>query len=109
MSTEKTALPTRVMPPLRLATKRVRISRLRVSSKDRPEESHQIVRSTLRVGSRPGNDLVLADDAVSRVHFEIVLDDQGFLLRDLGSTNGTFVDGYRAIELYLKERSRIVV
>ncbi len=63
-----------------------------------------------RVGSRPGADLVLADDPkVSRLHFEIALDEHGYRLRDLGSTNGTFVDGLRARDVYLRPGSRIAV
>ena len=37
--------------------------------------------------------LVLNDTTVSRDHCEIVRDEKGFLLRDLGSTNGTLLDG----------------
>jgi len=56
----------------------------------------------VRVGSREGNDVVLDDRAVSRVHFEIAVDAKGFRLRDLGSTNGTYVDRYRVTELWLE-------
>src|SRR5205823_8451477 len=49
----------------------------------------------LRVGSKDGNSLRLQNETVSRYHFEIEPTPLGFLLRDLGSTNGTFVDGYR--------------
>jgi DNA-binding NtrC family response regulator len=64
----------------------------------------------LRAGSREGNGLVLAGDpAVSRLHFEIEVDAWGHRLRDLGSTNGTFVDGYRVGDLYLQDGSRIRV
>src|SRR6185312_3757741 len=52
----------------------------------------------LRVGSKDGNSLRLQNETVSRYHFEIEPTPLGFLLRDLGSTNGTFVDGYRVRE-----------
>src|SRR5262249_55808673 len=55
----------------------------------------------VRVGSKDGNSLRLQNETVSRYHFEIEPTPLGFLLRDLGSTNGTFVDGYRVRELYL--------
>ncbi len=61
----------------------------------------------VRVGSRPGADLVISDELVSRLHFEIVLDAHGFRLRDLGSRNGTWVDGYRAQDIYLRLGSTI--
>jgi len=46
-----------------------------------------------RIGKSPDNDLVLADATVSREHCEIIRDGRGYLLRDLGSTNGTLLDG----------------
>ena len=61
----------------------------------------------LRVGSKDGNSLRLQNETVSRYHFEIEPTPLGFLLRDLGSTNGTFVDGYRVREVYLPKRATI--
>jgi DNA-binding NtrC family response regulator len=48
-----------------------------------------------RVGAAPGNDLTLADPTVSRVHCELVQRGDALVLRDLGSTNGTWVEGVR--------------
>ena len=59
----------------------------------------------LRVGKAPDNDLVIADETVSRVHFEIVRDAKGYLVRDLHSTNGTFLDGAEIKEAYLRAGS----
>ncbi len=49
----------------------------------------------LTVGSAPGNHLRLADPAVSRHHCTFRLTPAGVELRDLGSTNGTTLGGYR--------------
>lgn len=43
-------------------------------------------------------DVTLADEAISRAHAEIQAVENGYLLRDLGSTNGTIVAGMRVIE-----------
>jgi len=48
-----------------------------------------------RIGAAPQNDLKLDDRAVSRVHCEIRVRQDAITLRDLGSTNGTFVEGVR--------------
>jgi len=64
-------------------------------------------RPSARVGTDVGNDLVLSDPSVSTQHFEIQLCEHGPLLRDAGSTNGTFVDGHRVGEIYLLGRSEI--
>ncbi|HTQ45995.1 MAG TPA: sigma 54-interacting transcriptional regulator [Polyangiaceae bacterium] len=50
---------------------------------------------TARVGAADGNDLTIADPTVSRVHCELVARAGAITLRDLGSTNGTFVEGVR--------------
>jgi len=60
-----------------------------------------------RVGKAPENDLVLADETVSRVHFEIARDAKGYLVRDMKSTNGTFLDGAEVKEAYLRAGSVI--
>ena len=46
-------------------------------------------RTRLTIGSSPDADLVLADDSVSKLHAELQVDGAGYVLRDLGSTNGT--------------------
>jgi DNA-binding NtrC family response regulator len=51
------------------------------------------MRDTIRIGKADDNDLVLGDDTVSRHHCELVREGTGVRLRDLGSTNGTRVDG----------------
>lgn len=55
-----------------------------------------------RIGKADDNDLVLPDSTVSRAHCEILRDSRGFLVRDLGSTNGTLLDGASIKEAYLK-------
>ncbi|HZU81915.1 MAG TPA: sigma 54-interacting transcriptional regulator [Polyangiaceae bacterium] len=47
------------------------------------------------LGSAPHCDVIVADQAVSRVHAEIEPRDEGVWIRDLNSRNGTFVEGVR--------------
>ncbi len=61
----------------------------------------------VRVGSKEGNTLRLENPTVSRYHFELEPTTAGVLLRDLGSTNGTFVDGYRVREIFLPARAQL--
>jgi DNA-binding NtrC family response regulator len=63
----------------------------------------------IRIGKVEGNDLVLAEETVSRVHCEILRDQKGHLLRDLHSTNGTFLDGAEIREAYIRAGSLITV
>ncbi|MCB1769131.1 MAG: sigma 54-interacting transcriptional regulator [Candidatus Competibacteraceae bacterium] len=55
----------------------------------------------VRIGAAPDNDVVLSDRAVSRRHAEILMTPNGLLLRDLGSTNGTFINGVQITEAYI--------
>jgi transcriptional regulator with GAF, ATPase, and Fis domain len=68
-----------------------------------------ITNDGFRIGKADSNDLVLGDDTVSRVHCEIVRDSRGFLIRDLGSTNGTLLDGAEIKEAWLKAGAVITV
>jgi DNA-binding NtrC family response regulator len=81
--------------------------RLTVTSGPAAGEAIEGASGTVRVGTKDGNSLRLVNETVSRYHFEIEATALGFLLRDLGSTNGTFVDGYRARELYLPRRAQL--
>ncbi|MFO7641797.1 MAG: FHA domain-containing protein, partial [Candidatus Competibacteraceae bacterium] len=56
---------------------------------------------TVRIGTAPDNDIVLSDRAVSRRHAEIRMTPNGLLLRDLNSTNGTFINEVRITEAYI--------
>ena len=49
----------------------------------------------LTIGRTPDNELVLADSGLSRQHARIVFGQGAYWLEDLGSTNGTLVNGTR--------------
>lgn len=49
----------------------------------------------LRIGRAPVSDLRLGHDSVSRIHAELRYQDNTWLLSDLGSLNGTHVNGLR--------------
>jgi pSer/pThr/pTyr-binding forkhead associated (FHA) protein len=52
--------------------------------------------SPIRVGRGPGNEIMLSDDSVSWHHAQLWAEGEGAWVRDLGSRNGTFVNGERA-------------
>jgi DNA-binding NtrC family response regulator len=61
----------------------------------------------LTLGSHEGNGMALVDPTVSRFHARIELDANGYLLRDLDSTNGTYVDGLRIAAAYLPPKAKL--
>jgi transcriptional regulator with GAF, ATPase, and Fis domain len=56
----------------------------------------------VRLGKAPDNDLVIDHPTVSRYHCEIRSDGERYLVADLGSTNGTFLDGSQVREAFLR-------
>ena len=65
-------------------------------------ETHTFERDTIDLGAAEDNDLVLEDDTVSRYHCRVYQEGNHYLVRDLGSTNGTFVNRVRIREAFLK-------
>jgi pSer/pThr/pTyr-binding forkhead associated (FHA) protein len=54
------------------------------------------------IGRAPGSDIVISDSYISSQHARVTPSNKGVLVEDLGSTNGTVVNGsliYRATEL----------
>lgn len=63
----------------------------------------------LIVGRQIADGLACADDLImSRTHFQLECDDVACRLRDLGSSNGTFVNGKRVKGAVLKHGDRIL-
>jgi diguanylate cyclase (GGDEF)-like protein len=63
----------------------------------------------LLLGRREGVDVQVRDDGVSRRHATIRVEGQGALVVDLGSANGTYVDGKRVPEARVADGARIQI
>ena len=76
--------------------------RLRIT--EGPNKGSEQVFETRKVtvGSSPDNDIVLDDTAVSRFHAEVQVGPEGYLLKDLGSKNGTTISNIRIREVFLE-------
>ena len=61
------------------------------------------------IGRTPGVDFLLTDQSVSRRHVELVQNDKGVLMRDLGSGNGTKINGARVAEKVLEHGDEIAI
>ena len=56
---------------------------------------YPLEKTELQLGRELSNDIVINDAEVSRRHARLVLQEEGYVLEDLGSTNGTFIRGQR--------------
>jgi DNA-binding NtrC family response regulator len=63
----------------------------------------------LRVGSDVASDLVLSDQTVSRRHIELERTGKGIIVRDLGSRNGTFLDGHQVMQALLQPGDKVTL
>jgi len=62
------------------------------------------------IGRAPGVDFVVDAALVSRVHCRLTLSDTNeLLLEDLGSTNGTFVNGEKVPKAVLSDGDKVTV
>jgi hypothetical protein len=82
-------------------------ARLRIIARDGDEHIHEFDGSGLTIGRAADNDLVIADSRVSRHHARIVGRRGTLVYADLGSTNGSRVNGVQVGELVLGAGDRI--
>jgi transcriptional regulator with GAF, ATPase, and Fis domain len=65
-------------------------------------ETHVFDKDVVTIGAMEDNDIVLADETVSRNHCKIWHEGDHYMIADLASTNGTFVNRLRIREAYLR-------
>jgi cardiolipin synthase len=54
---------------------------------------YSLRQGTTNIGRSDENDIVVADPLVSRLHAKVMIDEEGCSVTDLGTRNGTFVNG----------------
>jgi len=74
---------------------------LLVRTPDGRQERRELRSGTVRLGRASDNDLPLEDDRVSRYHGQLVARQGTVIYRDLGSTNGSYLNGAAITEIAL--------
>ena len=72
-------------------------------------ESLVVDQGTVTIGSGTSAEVQLSDPTISRRHLSVTLAANGVVVRDLGSTNGSFVGGARFQELLLGFGAEILI
>jgi len=93
----------------RVTSARLRRCRVEVVSGPDAGLVRDVEAAVIRIGARRGNDVQLSDSKVSGLHCEIRLDDRGYRLRDLDSTNGTYVSSLRINDVYITSGAQIAL
>ena len=60
---------------------------------DNPDAVHPLLDAELVIGRAPGSGITISDGSVSSQHAKLTRTAEGFILEDLKSRNGTFVNG----------------
>jgi hypothetical protein len=82
---------------------------LEVHEPGRPAHTVPMSGAPIRIGRAPDCELVLRDSRASRRHARLFARDGVLILTDLGSTNGTLVNGNRITEVALGAGDRIQI
>ncbi|MFI6870121.1 FHA domain-containing protein [Nocardia sp. NPDC050406] len=83
---------------------------MRARSADQPIASaDRIPAAGLHIGRTPDNQIVVNDPLASRRHARLVSRPEGLAIEDLGSANGTFVNGRREERALLRERDIVTI
>src|SRR2546428_4850619 len=69
--------------------------RFKLTSADNLQTYELKTGAPMVVGRAPTSDIPVFDPTISRRHAELVTDDRSVQVRDLGSSNGTFLNGSR--------------
>jgi predicted component of type VI protein secretion system len=83
------------------------MNKLRITLPDGTPLTQDLAEDRVTIGRLPENDLQIEDDSVSSHHGEITYDGNAHQLTDLGSTNGTFVNGAQVTEATLQTGDQV--
>jgi adenylate cyclase len=82
---------------------------LDVITNDGRRSNLQISKEKITIGRSKDNNLILSDKTVSRYHAEILETKEGYILKDLGSENGTKVNRKSIQSILLKHKDEIKI
>ena len=71
--------------------------------------AYMLDKPEMTIGRDLTNEIVINDPEVSRRHARVILQGQNYILEDLGSTNGTAVNGQRLAGPYLLQPGEVII
>lgn len=83
--------------------------RIIVITPDKKQTTYELEERVITIGRTPANGIQISDGAASRKHCMIKLVGESYTLVDLGSANGTVVNGDRVKEHDLTHGDRIKI
>ena len=84
------------------------MAKIHIKFKDAVIKEMKLTQDILTIGRKQENDLVIDNQAISGSHARIVKEDDNFIVEDLNSLNGTFVNG-RKVSKYILNNGDVVL
>src|SRR3990172_6116059 len=85
------------------------MAKTQIKFKDAVVKEMPMTQDTLSICRKGGNDLVIDNYAVSGFHARILREDQDFVIEDLNSLNGTFLNGRKVSKCVLKNSDVVLI
>lgn len=83
--------------------------KIQIKFKDAVIKDMPLTQDTLTIGRKEGNDIVIDNQGISGFHAHIVRENQDFVIEDLNSLNGTFLNGRKVNKYVLKHGDIILI
>ena len=83
------------------------MAKLQIFFPNGTEATHDLMEGKTSVGRISENQLHIPDDSVSSRHAEVVYENANFYVRDLDSTNGTFINGSKTESAVLNHKDEV--
>jgi adenylate cyclase len=90
-------------------TKLGRVTYALVYADEGTTKKHKLSNGVVVLGRAPSCDVVLNHFSVSRRHAQLSVTDAGCVVKDLGSRNGTYVNGQQVQEAELRDGDRLLI
>ncbi len=88
---------------------KVTLARLTLQRSHEETQIFPLIEQEYYIGRQPGTHIHLTDSGISSVHARIFRGPEGYVLEDLKSRNGTFINGTRIDRKVLRERDSIQI
>lgn len=80
-----------------------------IKSPQKNSRRFHLKEESITVGSHPNADIQVEDDYVSNYHVKLTWSQEGILIKDLQSTNGTWIDGSKVMEMSVQPPQKIKI
>jgi len=85
------------------------MARLVILTKGKPGRAFDLGKERMTIGRAGDNAFQISDPAISTYHCEVILSGKDLVVKDLGSTNGTFIGGDKITSAILKPGQRLLL